>query len=67
MEVIKLVDGPDTFDYCVLGMHECSGENPCPLHYLWLKSKSPLLKSMENTSLRDLIEATAGKRPVSLG
>jgi Rrf2 family protein len=62
MEVIKLVDGEDTFDYCVLGMHECSGENPCPLHYLWLKSKRPLLKSLETTTLQDMIEATAGKR-----
>jgi len=66
MEVIKLVDGNDTFDYCVLGLHECSGENPCPLHFLWLNSKKPLLKSLEATTLRDLILATAGKRPLPL-
>ena len=59
LEVIKLVDGADTFDYCVLGMRECSGENPCPLHALWLKSKVPLLKSLNKTTLADLIAATS--------
>jgi Rrf2 family protein len=58
LEIIKSVDGPDTFDSCVLGFEECSGENPCPLHALWLKSKQPLLKRLDATTLKDLINTT---------
>lgn len=59
MEVIKAIDGEDTFDYCVLGMAECSGEHPCPLHALWLKSKQPLMKNLCQTTLHDLMVATS--------
>ena len=30
--VIKAIDGPDLFEDCILGLKECSSENPCPLH-----------------------------------
>lgn len=62
MEIIHAIDGEDTFDYCVLGLHECSGTNPCPLHALWLKSKQPLMKNLCQTNLHDLIVATCRQK-----
>lgn len=30
--IIRNIDGPGIFDECVLGLSQCSGENPCPYH-----------------------------------
>ncbi|MEZ4932238.1 MAG: Rrf2 family transcriptional regulator [Saprospiraceae bacterium] len=31
-DIILCIDGPDVFTGCVMGLPQCSGENPCPLH-----------------------------------
>jgi Rrf2 family protein len=33
IEVIRSFDGPGTFKDCVLGLKECSNDNPCPYHH----------------------------------
>ena len=32
LSVIDSIDGPGTFDECVLGLQHCSNEAPCPYH-----------------------------------
>ncbi len=54
LQVIQAVEGPDTFNHCVMGFEECSGANPCPLHNVWLASKQDLLENLSTTTLHDL-------------
>ncbi len=31
-DIILCIDGPEVFTGCVMGLPQCSSENPCPLH-----------------------------------
>ena len=62
LEVIQAVEGEDTFDHCILGFDECSGENPCPLHDLWLQSKTNLIENLSGTTLDELAELTLRRK-----
>lgn len=55
LEVIRAVEGDDTFDHCILGFSECGGKNPCPLHYLWVDAKKGLLDNLSATTLDQLV------------
>lgn len=58
VDVIRAVDGDATFDQCIMGLSECRGDNPCPLHQLWASAKGQLLDSLEKSTLIDLVEVT---------
>jgi Rrf2 family iron-sulfur cluster assembly transcriptional regulator len=62
LEVIQAVEGEDTFDHCILGFDECSGENPCPLHELWVDSKRNLLDNLSGTTLDQLADLTLRRK-----
>lgn len=61
LEVIKAVEGEDTFDHCVLGFSECGSAQPCPLHEMWVASKKSLLEHLSNTTI-DQMTALSLKR-----
>mgnify|MGYP001329884661 CR=1 FL=1 len=56
LEFIKAVDGEDSFDHCIMGLPECGGEHPCPLHPAWAATKDIMLRRLAETTLKDLIE-----------
>jgi len=56
LELIKAVDGEDTFDHCILGLPSCGGNQPCPLHEDWAAVKGRLLTQLESKTLADLVE-----------
>lgn len=62
LDVIKAVDGPDTFDHCILGLPCCGSEHPCPLHYVWADTKEKLLEQLAGQTLREVADAIA-RRP----
>jgi Rrf2 family protein len=62
LEMIKAVDGADTFDHCVMGFEKCDATNPCPLHYFWLESKSQLLGHLSQTTLQDIVDSDVERR-----
>lgn len=51
LDVIKSVDGENTFDQCILGGNEHSDENPCPFHDSWEKVRTALLEYLAKTHL----------------
>lgn len=61
LEVIKAVDGAETFSGCIMGLDECSGENPCPLHSVWSVAKEDMLDQLESRTVLDLLN-TLGSR-----
>ena len=50
IDVVKAIDGLESFNSCVLGFPNCSTENPCPLHEKWgvLREKAYEMLSEEN-------------------
>ena len=57
LEVIRLVDGADTFDHCLLGLPECGETQPCPLHDVWSSAKEKLLEALDSKTLQDLLNS----------
>lgn len=60
-EIIRAVDGEDTFDACILGLPECGGKNPCPLHEVWANTKERLFMQMHSKTLKNLILQSASE------
>ena len=52
--IISCIDGPEVFNSCVLGLPECSGANPCPLHFQAMAYREGLRFQLTQLSLRDL-------------
>jgi Rrf2 family protein len=53
-EVVTAIEGPNSFDGCVMGFPVCSGDHPCPLHDAWGAVKSRIASSMTEATIRDL-------------
>ena len=53
-EIIGAIEGLESYERCVLGFPECSNENPCSLHNIWLKNQQNLKEMVYNTNLTDL-------------
>ncbi len=53
LDVIKSVDGDDTFDGCILGNDEFGEENPCPFHESWVSVRAVLLEYLAKTHVAD--------------
>ena len=55
-DIVEATDGEDVVGGCVLGLAECSEDNPCPLHDSWKEVKAKLTEMLEQTTLADLAE-----------
>lgn len=64
LDVIKAVEGKDTFNDCVMGLPECGGRNPCPIHLMWAEAKTKLLTDLEAKSLADIAAVALKQRSV---
>ncbi|MFZ2897657.1 MAG: Rrf2 family transcriptional regulator [Saprospiraceae bacterium] len=62
IDVVKIIDGEDFFDICLLGLPGCGEETPCPVHDFWKTTKDTMKLEFETTSLADLAEKVHRKR-----
>lgn len=53
--VIECIDGPTTLSGCILGLPDCSYENPCTFHHDTVKFRSGLMETIG----KETIEETA--------
>ena len=53
-KIIETTQGMDSFNGCVLGLYECSDDNPCAMHHVWQHNKENFLNTIKNTTLNDL-------------
>ena len=53
-DIVNAVEGLEDYSRCVLGFPECSGDNPCSLHALWLERQESIKNMIYNTTLADL-------------
>lgn len=54
MTIIDTIDGRKKMEACIIGLDNCSEENPCPLHNLFVSSRSEMIKVFEETTLEDM-------------
>ncbi len=52
--VLEIFGDDDIFDRCILGLHECSNENPCPIHTVWGETRGELKTTFFDKTLGDL-------------
>lgn len=62
LDVIRTIDGRNTFERCVMGLSQCDEKNPCPLHTLWKKIKVEMKKEMSRKTLAQLMAVMGGER-----
>jgi len=63
LEVIRAVEGEDTFDHCVMGLPQCNPKKPCPLHHAWASAKEELLAQLSVRTLRDVAHTAQQRDP----
>lgn len=54
VDIIKIIDGDNFFDSCLLGLPGCGEAEPCPVHDFWKDVKNVMKAEFESTSLSEL-------------
>ncbi len=54
INIIELYDGLALFDKCVLGLNECSSQNPCPVHKEVSTFKLEMYNLLGHQSIKDI-------------
>jgi Rrf2 family iron-sulfur cluster assembly transcriptional regulator len=62
IDIILILEGPEFFNSCILGLPGCGKEAPCPLHEFWAVYKSKLMSELQKVSLADLGKKTIQDR-----
>ncbi|HQW12322.1 MAG TPA: Rrf2 family transcriptional regulator [Saprospiraceae bacterium] len=53
-EVIKVLEGEDFFDKCIIGLPDCGEAVPCPMHEIWKEIKESLKDKLEHTNVAEM-------------
>ena len=61
LDIIRVVEGLDNFDRCLLGFTECNDEDPCPLHKFWKGHKEGITEMITNVSLAEMLSSKRKK------
>ena len=66
IEVVDILGTKADRQECLLRRHDCTQDNPCPLHYRWADLKQQFLERLENTTVADLVLDQRGPLPARL-
>ena len=53
-QVIRVLEGDDFFETCILGLPGCGSQKPCPLHRFWAKVRTHFQEEFDQTSVAEL-------------
>ncbi len=56
LQLVKITDGMEQFNTCVLSLRKCNSKNPCPLHFQMLQIRDGMLAEFSKTSIGDLLD-----------
>jgi len=54
VEIVNAIDGLAIFKECVMGLHRCSDEHPCPMHHHYAANRNSFLNSFQQTTIGNL-------------
>lgn len=52
-DVVEVIDGKQLMEECILGLPECSAENPCPVHHKFFGVRERLKETLLATQIDD--------------
>ncbi len=52
-DVVATIDGKQLMEECVLGLAECSSENPCPVHHKFSSIRQHLTETLLSVDIDD--------------
>lgn len=53
--IVRAIEGPVEAEWCVLGLHPCSAETPCPVHPQYARLRTEMQHLLEKTTLALLL------------
>jgi Rrf2 family transcriptional regulator, iron-sulfur cluster assembly transcription factor len=56
IRLLKITDGMEQFNSCVLQLRKCNKANPCPLHFLIEKNRDELQNNFSQITIADLMK-----------
>jgi Rrf2 family protein len=56
IRLLRITDGMEQFNSCVLQLRKCNKAHPCPLHFLMEQNRDDLLKNFSQTTIADLLK-----------
>ncbi len=56
IRLLKITDGMEQFNSCVLQLRKCNKTNPCPLHFLVEKNREELLNNFSQITIANLMK-----------
>lgn len=59
-QIIESTEGLESFDICIMGFRVCPFDTKCPMHDIWEKTRTEMLKILRETTLKDLIPVKTG-------
>ena len=54
IDVVRVLEGDDFFDTCLLGLPGCGEKAPCPMHQFWKEIRGALRREFETTTLSEM-------------
>lgn len=56
IHLVRITDGVEQFNTCVLSLRRCNSLHPCPLHHQMLDLRDGLLAELSKRTLGDLLD-----------
>ena len=53
-DVVRVLEGDDFFETCLLGLPGCGEKAPCPMHQFWKEIRGALRREFETTTLSEM-------------
>lgn len=54
LAIVEIIEGPELFTRCLLGLEGCGDRKPCPLHRAWAPERKRLKALFARTRLSDI-------------
>lgn len=58
IQLVRITDGVEQFNTCVLSLRKCNSQNPCPLHQQMLQLRDAMLADFSAKTLDDLLDTS---------
>jgi Rrf2 family protein len=62
MQIVEAMEGPQSFDRCVVGLSACNDTMPCPQHDLYKPIRQRLRDYLNTTTVADLSSSLKAKQ-----
>lgn len=53
-EIVRVIDGDQLLDGCILGFNECSAKHPCPAHFKFKSVRDYLKGALTTTDVEEM-------------